>query len=61
MADITMCLSLGCPYAAYCYRKTAKKDKLQSYSDFYTGEPVCKYFWKDESRILMEVYDGRIV
>lgn len=55
MADITMCLSLGCPHAAYCYRKTAKKDKLQSYSDFYTGESICKYFWKDEKHNLLEV------
>lgn len=46
--DITMCLSETCPLAQSCYRKQAKPDKYQSYSDF-TGWCVLhheyEFYW----------------
>ena len=49
--------------------REAYKDEIIKFSlDGYswgvnkdTGEPICKYFWKDERHNLLEVYDGRIV
>lgn len=32
MPDITMCEAKFCPQAKFCYRKTAKPDRWQSYS-----------------------------
>lgn len=32
MADITMCVTVGCPLAPTCYRKKAKPGMWQSYA-----------------------------
>jgi len=49
MADITMCVTTGCPMASECYRKTATPNEVQSYSEFLVtfnnGKAECDYFW----------------
>lgn len=44
MPDITMCTNDTCKAVEYCYRRTARPSKYQSYARFEPTEKGCTHF-----------------
>lgn len=61
MPDITCCRSKNCPIREYCYRYTAKKDRMQSYFvdeklfKIIKSGVICEHFLRNEKLTNREI------